>query len=97
MQYPGCIIKVGEQDASIVQALKKRLNEVLGIERDPELRLDPNDPSFGPKDEANCRALPGSVRYSRSAATLENTGEVGSLTWAALFGNDTVPNKRRRE
>jgi hypothetical protein len=49
MKYPGRVIKAGEQDAGIVKALKKRLNEMLATEADPALRLDPDDPEFGPK------------------------------------------------
>jgi hypothetical protein len=56
MQYPGRIIKVGEQDASIVKALKTRLNEALGIERDPALRLDPSDPNFDSKMKQTVQA-----------------------------------------
>jgi hypothetical protein len=90
MQYPGRIIKVGEQDASIVQALKRRLNEVLGIERDPELRLDPNDPNFGPKMKQTVKLFQAR-NVDADGRLLRQDGEVGSLTWAALFGNDTVP------
>ena len=48
MQYPGRIIKSGEEDARIVKALKQQLNKTLGIEQDPASRLDPADPNFGP-------------------------------------------------
>jgi len=49
MDYPGRIIKAGETNASIVKALKERLNLVLVIGDNPELRLDPTNLTFGPK------------------------------------------------
>jgi hypothetical protein len=90
MQYPGRIIKVGEQDASIVKALKRRLNEALGIERDPALRLDPNEPNFGSKMKQTVKLFQAR-NVDADGRPLRQDGEVGSLTWAALFGSDTVP------
>src|SRR5262245_32582242 len=90
MQYPGRIIKLGEQDASIVKALKRRLNEALGIERDPALRLDPNEPSFDSKMKQTVKLFQAR-NVDAAGRPLRQDGEVGSLTWAALFGSDTVP------
>lgn len=90
MQYPGRIIKVGEQDASIVQALKRQLNEALGIKRDPVLRLDPHDSNFGPKMKQTVKLFQAR-NVDADGRSLKQDGEVGSLTWAALFGSDTVP------
>jgi hypothetical protein len=90
MQYPGRIIKAGEQDASIVKALKSRLNAVLGIEHDPALRLDPDDPNFGPKMKQTVKLFQAR-NVDADGRPLRQDGEVGSLTWAALFGSDTVP------
>lgn len=90
MQYPGRLIKAGEQDASIVKALKVRLNEALGITNDPELRLDPNNPNFGPKMKQTIKLFQAR-NVDSHGQPLKQDGEVGSLTWAALFGYDTVP------
>ena len=49
MQYPGRIIKTGERDPEIIRALKTQLNQALGTQDDPALRLDPDEPDFGPK------------------------------------------------
>lgn len=84
MFYPGRNIKVGEQDADIVKALKKKLNEALGIEQDPSMRLNPNDPNFGPR-------MKQMIKLFQTRNLLKPDGVVGAITWAALFGNGTVP------
>lgn len=90
MNYPGRIIKAGEQDAEIVRAVKKQLNMVLGIEGDPEARLNPDDPNFGPKMKQLVRHFQ-SRHVDVEGRPLRQDGEIGSLTWAALFGDETVP------
>ena len=90
MQYPGRIIKMGEQDASIVKALKQQLNESLGIDPDHTLRLDPNDANFGPKMKQAIKLFQAR-NVDAEGRPLKQDGEVGSITWAALFGSDTVP------
>jgi len=90
MQYPGRIIKAGEQDANVVKMLKKRLNRVLGIENDSAARLDPADPNFGPKMKQVVKLFQAR-NVDAEGRTLRQDGEIGSLTWAALFGNDSVP------
>ena len=47
MDYPGRIIKMGEQDAGIVKALKDCLNQMLVLGPSTEQWLDPADPNFG--------------------------------------------------
>jgi CHAP domain len=89
MQYPGRIIKAGEQDGSIVIALKRQLNSVLGIDGDPTLRLDPEDASFGPKMKQVIKLFQAR-NVDGEGRPLRQDGEVGSLTWTALFGHDTV-------
>jgi len=59
MKYPERIIKLGETDPRIVKALKTQLNRALAITRNAELKLDVNDPNFGPKMKAGRPALPG--------------------------------------
>ena len=89
MDYPGRLIKVGEQDARIVKALKLRLNEAVGIASNPALRLDPDDPNFGPKMKQVVKLFQ-TRNVDAEGRPLNQDGEVGSLTWAALFGGDTV-------
>jgi hypothetical protein len=92
MQYPGRIIKIGEQDPGVVQVLKKRLNEALSLDAEPMLRLDPGNPNFGPKMKQTVKLF--QVRnVDDSGRPLKQDGEIGPLTWAALFGSETVPNR----
>ena len=90
MQYPGRNIKVGEEDGNIVRALKTKLNKALGIEHDPALRLDPNDPNFGPKMKQTVKLFQARNVYAEGRP-LKQDGVVGALTWVALFGSDSVP------
>jgi hypothetical protein len=90
MQYPGRIIKAGEQDANMVKALKTQLNTALGIESDPALRLDPNNPNFDSKMEQMVKLFQAR-NVDAEGRPLRQDGEVGPLTWFALFGSDTVP------
>jgi len=90
MHYPGRIIKVGEQNANIVREVKKRLNMVLGVDSDPDARLNPDDPNFGPKMKQLVRHFQ-SRHVDAEGRPLRQDGEIGSLTWAALFGDETVP------
>ncbi len=89
MQYPGRIIKSGEPDARIVKALKQQLNKTLGTTQDPEIRLDPADPNFGPKMKQLVKLFQAR-HVDATGRTLRQDGEVGSLTWVALFGNISV-------
>lgn len=90
MNYPGHIVKRGEEDARLVRAVKRKLNEALAIELDSELRLDPDDPRFGPKMQRVVRLFQAR-NVDGSGRPLVTDGEVGSLTWSALFGQDAVP------
>lgn len=90
MDYPKRIIKVGETNAEIVKALKVRLNEALGIGADPELRLDPESGAFGPKMKRTVKLFQAR-HVDAEGRPLRQDGEVGSVTWAVLFGDDTVP------
>lgn len=91
MKYPERIIKVGETDARIVKALKTQLNRALAITRNTELKLDVNDPNFGPKMKQAVQLFQAR-NVDSEGRPLKTDGEVGSLTWAALFGVDTVPS-----
>lgn len=90
MQYPGHVIKAGERDAAIVKAVKKQLNEILVVNDKPELRLDPEDPNFGPKMSQAVKLFQGR-HVDLEGRPLKQDGEIGALTWAALFGHATVP------
>lgn len=81
--YPGRIIKIGETDKAIVRPLQLRLN-ALGC----------GDLSgtgfFGNKTEEAVKVF--QARFTDvDGRPLEMDGEVGSITWAAIFGADTVP------
>jgi hypothetical protein len=88
MKYPGRIVKAGEADAAIVKAIKSQLNKVLG--NDPDLRLDPANPNFGPKMTQVVKLFQAR-NADAEGRPLKQDGEIGSLTWAALFGESKVP------
>lgn len=83
LPYPGRIVKVGERDKDIVMAVQQRLNEsgcgpieVIG--------------TFGPKTEKGVKLF--QARFpDADGSPLRVDGEIGSLTWARLFGTRTVP------
>jgi peptidoglycan hydrolase-like protein with peptidoglycan-binding domain len=83
MKYPGRSIKDGEQDKTIVRAIQTRLNE---------LGCGPLDAKgdFGPKTKASVKLFQAR-NVDADGRPLKQDGQVGSLTWAALFGPDTVP------
>ena len=88
MDYPGRLIKAGEQDVQIVKALKVQLNKALVLA--PEERLDPADPNFGPRMKQAIKLFQAR-NVDREGRPLKQDGEIGSLTWEALFGSDSVP------
>lgn len=94
MQYPGRIIKAGETDARIVRAVKLALNRALAVQRLSELKLDPENPSFGPKMTQAVKLFQAR-HVDAEGRPLKIDGEVASITWAALFGDDTVPEVQR--
>lgn len=90
MQYPGRIIKIGEEDLNIVKILKIQLNEVLRAESDTTLFLDPDEPHFGPKMQQVVIFFQAR-HVDATGHPLKADGEIGPLTWSALFGYGTVP------
>lgn len=81
--YPGRIIKIGENDRAVVRPLQLRLNE-LGC---GDLR---GTGFFGKNTEEAVKVF--QARFTDvDGRPLEIDGEVGSITWAALFGAETVP------
>lgn len=84
-KYPGRILKVGENDLFIVRPLQLRLSE-LGC---GDLK---GSGFFGNNTEAAVKLF--QARFTDvDGRPLKIDGEVGSLTWAALFGADTVPKQ----
>ena len=94
MRYPGRVVKVGEWDPQIVRAIKRKLNAALGA--DASMRLDADNPHFGPKVKQLVKLFQ-SRNVDASGHPLKPDGEVGSLTWSALFGNDSVPQRDSAE
>jgi hypothetical protein len=90
MKYPGRSIMLGESDARIVKALKTALNKALALRGEASLRLDPDNPSFGPRMKQAVLLFQARHLDSRGQP-LKIDGEVGALTWAALFGETRVP------
>lgn len=83
LPFPGRIIKRDEPDAGIVRALQHRLNEVGCGPIDV-------DGEFGDQTESAVRLF--QTRFlDMNDQPLKSDGEVGPLTWGALFGQDTVP------
>lgn len=90
MKYPGRVIKLGEQDARIVRAVKIALNRALAVQRRPELRLDPENPRFGPSTKQAVQLFQAR-HVDAEGRPLKVDGQIGSITWAVLFGPETVP------
>jgi len=84
MQYPNRVIKPGEDDTSIVNAVRNRLNE-LGC--GPIQETD----NYGPRTIAAVKLFQSTHRDPVGNPLLID-GKVGSITWAALFGTENVPN-----
>jgi hypothetical protein len=96
MDYPRRIIELGETDVAVVRAVKERLNEALGLTPDDELYLEPDNPSFGPRTRRIVKLFQAR-NVDPEGAPLKQDGEIGSLTWAALFGTETIPSAPRAE
>ena len=83
MDYPGRTIKEGNPDKAVVAAIQARLDA---------LHFGPLDAkgTFGPKSTAAVKLF--QARHVDAAGNpLKSDGKVGPLTWAAMFGGDTVP------
>jgi hypothetical protein len=84
MNFPNRIIKAGEPDTKIVKAIQQRLIE-LGISNLEGTGV------FGPKTTGAVKQFQSTHRDKEGNLLLAD-GKVGSVTWAALFGEDTVPS-----
>ena len=83
--YPGRIIKLGENDRAVVRPLQLRLNE-LGC---GDLK---GTGFFGNNTEEAVKVF--QARFTdNDGRPLEMDGEVGAITWAALFGAETVSSQ----
>jgi hypothetical protein len=83
MIYPGHIITNGEKDAELVLEIKRRLNEAL--EPAGKIRLlDDLNPTFEAMTIAAVKLF--QARHVDAAGhPLQQDGQIGPLTWAALF------------
>jgi lysozyme family protein len=81
--YPGHVVTEDEMDKDIVKTLQKRLNDVGCGPIDV-------DGVFGEQTK-NATMLFQTRHTDVFGHDLVVDGEVGSLTWAALFGDSTVP------
>lgn len=95
MQYPGRVIKMGESDARVVKALKLALNRSLALRGGEALVLDPGNPRFGPQMKQAVQLFQARHVDPATGAPLKPDGEVGSITWGALFGPEQVPSVTR--
>lgn len=90
MQYPGRVIKMGESDARVVKSLKTQLNSVLVLRRDEAIKLDTDAPTFDATMKSAVKLFQ-SRGIDRLGNPLKIDGEIGAITWAALFGEEKVP------
>lgn len=81
----------GGKDPEIVRTLKRRLNAVLALQYDP-LRLDIDCTEFGPK-MLQVVKLFQARNVDSNGNPLLTDGEIGPLTWSALFGIEAVPTR----
>jgi hypothetical protein len=88
--YPGRLIRRGERDPRIVKAVKTALNRALALGRLPDLRLDPDNPVFGPATERAVQLFQAR-HVDAQGRPLKVDGEIGAITWAVLFGEPSVP------
>ncbi|HSI60231.1 MAG TPA: peptidoglycan-binding protein [Ideonella sp.] len=82
--FPGQVVKVGHPDSQTVRRIQQRLNAV-GCGPVPE------DGVFDKERTRSAVKLFQSRFPDVTGVPLEADGEIGSLTWGALFGADTVP------
>jgi len=88
LAYPGRIIKAGDSERKIVKAIQHRLNEV-GCGPIEETGAFDNE-----KTKTAVKLF--QARFpDASALPLLIDGEVGPLTWGAMFGPTSVPSNSR--
>ena len=87
--YPGYVLKSGLLDSPHVLLLQKQLN-ARGVGPVAE------DGDFGPNTKNAVMAFQAQSKDASGNALIID-GEVGALTWAALFGTATVPSAGTKE
>ncbi len=82
--YPGFVVMIGQIESAHVLLVQKQLNRrgCGPVEEDGD---------FGPETADAVRAFQAQAMDSTGRALLVD-GEVGAITWAALFGRSTVPS-----
>ena len=85
MQYPRRVIKLGELDRTIVSALQQQL-----VARG----CGPVDSAglFGAQTEASVKLFQAR-HVDGEGRPLKQDGELGPLTWVALFGDETIQDR----
>lgn len=82
MNYPNRIIQAGETNKNIVKAIQQKLNEAgLG-----PFQLTGN---YGPQTTQAVKLFQATHR-DQNGLPLEIDGKIGSLTWASMFGAETI-------
>lgn len=91
MKYPGRVVKMGETDAAVVKALRAALNKVLVLKGEDSISLDPESPVFDSRMKQAVQLFQAR-HLDADGQPLKPDGQVGALTWAALFGQERVPH-----
>jgi peptidoglycan hydrolase-like protein with peptidoglycan-binding domain len=87
MKYPGRIIKKGETDKKIVKAVQTRLNEIKAHPAEGPLSAAG---IFGDKTVAAVKLFQSRSVDSEGNSLLSD-GQLGPISWAALFSNEKLP------
>lgn len=94
MKYPGHIIHEGEQDKGIVVAIQERLIAVgcgvTDVNQDGKFEKLQADGEFGPQTTEAVATFQAKFDDLQGRRLIVD-GEVGSNTWGALFGKESVP------
>ncbi|HJQ84203.1 MAG TPA: peptidoglycan-binding protein [Candidatus Binatia bacterium] len=87
VRFPGRVIQAGESDPTLVLAIQQRLNTAGCGPVD-------KDGIFGPQTKAAVQLF--QTRFpDADGQPLKADGMVGAVTWAALFGRESVPTVER--
>jgi putative peptidoglycan binding protein/CHAP domain-containing protein len=85
--FPGHLIRQNEKDSAVVMAIQHRLNS-LGCGPIDE------DGDFGRKTKAAVKLF--QIRFTdNEGLPLKVDGEIGPITWSALFGAASVPSSNK--
>ena len=90
--FPGRVVKVGETDRAVVLSVQRRLNALGGapIDHTPGHKMIEEDGIFG-SDTENAVKLFQARFADANGRPLIVDGQIGALTWGALFGTPAVP------